>query len=278
MDNFVILLKKNLIEMVRNKRIIIFSVVFMILALISAFSAKYLPALFEWLFEMLGETEADSGVIGILLGGDTVAGSYIQFISQIADIGLLLIIIFFVGTIIKEKKTGTYDVLKMNGVKDHEIVLAHFAAQVLLVTVSYVIGVAFFTLLNILLFRQIMGFRGFIVLIYIYLTMLFVMSASLLLSCYFKKNFGAYLFAIVGYFALSFADMIPHLNKFNPVHLLSLSMNLVYYEEYVLMDHLITSIFTVILIAALVIVSLFIVKNKINNRKELASDNQPEGI
>lgn len=275
MVNFVILLKKNLIEMVRNKRIIIFSIAFVAISLISAVMAKFLPELFKWLFDTLGE---DGTNIGMMIGDASVADSYVQFVSNVTEIMVLLIIIFFAGTIIKEKKTGTYDNLKMNGVKDHEIVLAHFVAQVILVTVSYIVGVAFFVLLNILLFRQIMGIRGVVALLYIYLTMLFVIAASLFVGCLFKKNFWAYFLAIIGYFALSFVDIIPHINKFNPFHLLTISMNLMYSESYSLSEHLITSIVTVLLTAGLVIVSLFIVKNKINNRKEITSENNSEGI
>ena len=275
MVNFVILLKKNLIEMVRNKRIIIFSIAFVAISLISAVMAKFLPELFKWLFDTLGE---DGTNIGMMIGDASVADSYVQFVSNVAEIMVLLIIIFFTGTIIKEKKTGTYDNLKMNSVKDHEIVLAHFVAQVILVTVSYIVGVAFFVLLNILLFRQIMGIRGVVALLYIYLTMLFVIAASLFVGCLFKKNFWAYFLAIIGYFVLSFVDIIPHINKFNPFHLLTISMNLMYSESYSLSEHLITSIVTVLLTAGLVIVSLFIVKNKINNRKEITSENNSEGI
>lgn len=275
MANFVILLKKNLIEMVRNKRIIIFSIAFVAISLISAVMAKFLPELFKWLFDTLGE---DGTNIGMMIGDASVADSYVQFVSNVTEIMILLIIIFFTGTIIKEKKTGTYDNLKMNSVKDHEIVLAHFVAQVILVTVSYIVGVAFFVLLNILLFRQIMGIRGVVALLYIYLTMLFVIAASLFVGCLFKKNFWAYFLAIIGYFALSFVDIIPHINKFNPFHLLTISMNLMYSESYSLSEHLITSIVTVLLTAGLVIVSLFIVKNKINNRKEITSENNSEGI
>lgn len=275
MVNFVILLKKNLIEMVRNKRIIIFSIAFVAISLISAVMAKFLPELFKWLFDTLGE---DGTNIGMMIGDASVADSYVQFVSNVTEIMVLLIIIFFTGTIIKEKKTGTYDNLKMNSVKDHEIVLAHFVAQVILVTVSYIVGVAFFVLLNILLFRQIMGIRGVVALLYIYLTMLFVIAASLFVGCLFKKNFWAYFLAIIGYFVLSFVDIIPHINKFNPFHLLTISMNLMYSESYSLSEHLITSIVTVLLTAGLVIVSLFIVKNKINNRKEITSENNSEGI
>ena len=110
MNNFKILLKKNLLEMVRNKRLIVFSIVFLSISLFSALTAKVLPGLIDWLFESLGE---DGTYISVLLGGNTIAGSYIQYISMITDVALLLILIFFVGTLIKEKKTVNYRSIKL---------------------------------------------------------------------------------------------------------------------------------------------------------------------
>ena len=195
MANFVILLKKNLIEMVRNKRIIIFSVVFVIVSIISALTAKFLPELLKFLVGGLEE----SGISGILINDGTVADSYVQYISNMGEISVLLVGIMFAGTITKEKTTGTYESLKMNGVKDHEIVLSHFVSQIILVTVSYILSVSDLAVLNIVLFKQIMGVRGFVVLLYIYLLLLFMISLSLFSSCLCKKSGKSYLIVILAY-------------------------------------------------------------------------------
>ena len=145
MRNFIILLKKNLLEMVRNKRIIIFSLVFVAISVISALTAKFLPELYKML---LGTLEA--GDVNVVQEG-TVADSYVQFIANMGEVTVLLVGIMFANAITKEKTTGTYQTLKMNGVKDHEIVLSHFVAQVLLVTLSYILSVAALVVLNILM-------------------------------------------------------------------------------------------------------------------------------
>lgn len=272
MANFMILLKKNLIEMVRNKRIIIFSVVFIFISIISALTAKFLPELISFLLQGI-----EMGEI-IPLEKGTVADSYVQYIANMGEVSLLLVAIMFAGAIVKEKKTGTYQILKMNGVKDNEIVLSHFVSQIILVSISYILSVAAFVLLNILLFKQIMGVRGFVVLLYIYLTLLTTISFSLFVSCLFKKGSKAYVFVILGYFIIGFLDVIPRINKINPFHLLSLSNQLMYYQDYSLKENLITSISSLVIIVLLVIVSLFVVKNKINNRKELNNEDNTAGV
>ena len=274
MANFIVLLRKNLLEMVRNKRIIIFTFVFVAISVISAFSAKMLPKLFELLVDEL----EGAGAGAMYVEKATVADSYIQYISNMGEIAVLLVSIMFAGTIVKEKKSGTYDTLKMNKVKDSEIVLSHFISQIILATISYVLSIAMFVLLNIILFRQIMGIRGFVILFYIYLLLLVTISFSLFSSCLCKKSGKAYLLVILTYFGVSLLEIIPKINRFNPFHLLTISSELCYYESYSLKENLITSISSLLIGAFLVIISLFIVKNKINNRKELANENISRGI
>ena len=274
MSNFKILLKKNLLEMIRNKKIVIFCVVFVVLSVLSAVVAKILPDLFEFLLQGMDSNE----LVGLYISDATVADSYIQYISNIGETAILLIILMFAGTITKEKKDGTYEFLKTNNVKDKEIVLAHFVSQVILITVSYALSVTVFAMLNILLFRQIMGVRGIVVLTYIYLLLLVSLSFTLFASCVSKTTGKSYLIVIIGYLGTSLLDIVPRINVINPFHLLSISNKLVYYESYSLKENLLTVIFSLIIGVILVIISVFMVKNKINNRKVINNGNNTEGI
>ena len=275
MANFMILLKKNLLEMVRNKRVIIFSIVFVVVSVISALSAKFLPELIKLLLEGIEE----SGLGELYIEKATVADSYVQLISNVGEVSVLLIILMFAGTIAKEKSSGTYASLKMNKVKDHEIVLSHFVAQVILVTISYVLSVAVFVLLNILLFRQIMGIRGFVVLIYLYLLLLTMSGFALFSGSLCNKSGKAYLIVILGYFGLGILEVIPKINQINPFHLLTVSTELMYYESYSLKENLITSLSSLFILVVFVIGSVFVVKNRINNRKAIVNEeNKSEGI
>ena len=99
MTNFIVLLKENFIEIVRSKKIFVFSFVFTFLSVISAFTAKYLPLLFEALL-------SDVELGGMYLFEATVANSYVQFISNFGQISVLLICVMFCGSIVKFSSEG----------------------------------------------------------------------------------------------------------------------------------------------------------------------------
>lgn len=259
MRNFVTLLKKNLLEMIRNKKIIVFGIVFVAFAIISVVSARFLPLLVEWILSEAG------GEAAFILD-PTVADSYVQFIGSMDDIAMLLVPLMFVATIVKEKVTGTYAVLKMNKVKDKEIVLAHLTAQVIIISLCYLLSVAVFVILNILVFKQIMGIRGFIVLLYLYLLLIFNMCLSLFVSCLSKKKGKSYLLFILIYFAMSIVSIIPKVNLFLPSNLLTLGNELVMYETYTLSEHLISVISSILISGLLVVGAILLVKNRINNK------------
>lgn len=273
MSSFMILLKKNLLEMIRNKRVLIFGIVFIMIAIISALSAKYLPDIINSLLEGM---EEQIGITFILKA--SVAESYVQFISNIGQIAVLLVGILFASSISKEKSKGTYNDLITRGVKDKHIVLAHFVSQIIVITVSFLLSVAVFVTLNILLFNQIMGLRGVVALLHLYMLLLATMSFTLFVSCLCKKNSRAYVLVILGYFGLSFLEVIPRLNKFNPFHLLTLGTELMYYANYYISEHLLTFVVTFIISGGLVALALWFSKNRVNNCNKVIQNDHTERV
>lgn len=273
MVNFVVLLKKNLLEMVRNKRIIIFSILFVAISVISALTARFLPELINAILETAGEQVGANFLLKA-----TVAESYIQFIVNISQSAVLVVAILFATSISKEKNKGTYNNLVSLGVKDKDIVLAHFVSQIIVISISYLLGVAVFVVLNILLFNQIMGIRGVVSLLYLYLLLIATMSVTLFISCVCNKNSKAYLFVIIWYFVVTFIEVIPKFNLINPMHLMTLGSELMYYPDYTIKYHLITSIITVLISVSLVVLAVYFSKNKVNNHKKVSYYDKPEGI
>ena len=255
--------------MIRNKKVIVFGIVFVALSVISVLSAKFLPIILEALLEGM-ENEVGQQ---ILIMDSSVADSYVQYISNFSQIGIFLVGILFATAITKEKDKGTYDSLKMNRVKDSEIVFSYLVSQIIVISLCYFISVSVFVLLNILCFRQIMGLRGLVAILYIYLLLLITVCFVMFVSCFCKKNRMAYLIVILSYFGVSILEVLPRINKFNPYHLITIGYNLMYYPEYSLKEHLVTSLFTLMLCVLFVFVSLLIVKNKINNKKVETNDN-----
>ena len=147
MGNFIELLKKDLLEIKRSKKWIISIVAFVLLAIISAVSAKILP-------ELMNMALKDTGFEFLLPSVPSIADSYLQFIANIGEMGLILIIVMSVTYLIKEKLMGTYYTLKNNNVDDSQIVLSHFISKLIMFTISYLASIIVFVSLNLILFNE----------------------------------------------------------------------------------------------------------------------------
>ena len=80
------------------------------------------------------------------------------------------------------------------------------------------------------------------------------------------------MFVILSYFGFMLLDLIPRINKINPFHLLTIGTELMYTEAYVLTDHLLTALSSFGIVIILVILSLFLVKNRVNNKREIVNE------
>ena len=141
MSSFLILLKKDLLEFTRNYKWWIFIGVFSFVSVLSALTAMILPELMELVF-------AGTGMDLGFLFESSVGDSYLQFVANMGEMGLLVAIVLFAPVLVKEKQEGTFLTLQNNGVSETKIVLSHFVSQLILLTVSYVVSVAIFLPLN----------------------------------------------------------------------------------------------------------------------------------
>ena len=255
MNNFKILLKNNLLEFRRTKKWIIFISVFAILSILSSVLAKLLSTAFTPIFEMMGiQYEA------------SIADAYTQFVANIAETGYLLVSIIFSLSLVKEKTSSTYYTLKSNGVKESEMVLAHFVSKLILLTVSYLIGVIVFVISNLILFNSYTGYRGALCLLLVYLFIVFSLCFSLFVSSVIKKKSLGIVISIVSYFIFSILYVIPKVGPFTPFYGMTL-VNDIMYDNYLVNDVVINIAMLVALSIACIVSGIFLFKNKINNGK-----------
>ena len=260
MGNFIELLKKDLLEIKRSKKWIISIVAFVLLAIISAVSAKILP-------ELMNMALKDTGFEFLLPSVPSIADSYLQFIANIGEMGLILIIVMSVTYLIKEKLMGTYYTLKNNNVDDSQIVLSHFISKLIMFTISYLASIIVFVSLNLILFNEYAGIRGVVSLFYIYLTIIFSLSLSLFVSSICRKKSSGYALGIVLYFILTILSGIPYIDKYNPLYCLNLANDIMMKSDYVISEYIYTLSITLIMSIVLVVSSIVFFKNKINNKK-----------
>lgn len=92
------LLRKELLEQWRTRRLLIVGIVFLVLGIISPLTAKYLPDLIAAL---------GTGEITIEIPPPTIDDSMLQIVRQVSQFGLLIAFLLAMGTVAGEKERGT---------------------------------------------------------------------------------------------------------------------------------------------------------------------------
>ena len=260
MSSFLILLKKDLLEFKRNHKWLILIGVFSFISILSAITAMILPELFELVFVSAGMD------FGVTLEAN-VGDSYLQFIANMGEMGLLVAMVLFAPILVKEKQEGTLLTLQNNGVSEAKVVLSHFISNLILLTVSYLISIGVLVSLNLLIFQEYAGIRGIVALLYVYLAFVFSLAISLFASSICKKKSTAYGLSIILYFLLFILSAIPYIDVYIPLYSLNLASNIITDANYIKSDYLNTLYINLAFIVLFVISSITIYQNRINNRK-----------
>lgn len=262
MNNFKILFKKDILEIIRTKKWLVYLISFFAIVVLSVVTARLLPELFNLLLQ-------DSQGENIFSYEASIADSYTQFIANMGEISWLLIVIMFANTLTKEKNKGTYSLLKSNGVSEKEIVLSHFFSKLLLITVSYLLSVILFMICNLFVFHEYAGLRGVISLSYLYLSLVFALCLSIFVSSIVKKNSRGIVLVIIVYFVLTLLSIFPYIDIYNPMYSLTLANNVIVNSNNETSDFIINLIVTLTLSISLLLASIYLFRNKIDNKKEI---------
>ena len=262
MNDFKILFKKDMLEIFRTKKWLIYLITFLAIVVISVVTARLLPELLNLL---LVGTEAE----GMYEYQYSVGDSYVQFVSNMGQIGWLLIAVMFSTSLVREKTHGTYQMLKSNGVSEFKIVLSHFLTKLVLITLAYLASLILFIPMNLIIFKEYAGLRGFVSLSYLYLSLVFALSLALFVSSLVNKNKAGYAIVIIIYFVLTILSVFPYIDIYNPLYGLTLANNIIIKTDYEISDYLINLFITIALNVGLIIASIYLFKNKVDNRKAI---------
>ncbi|MCL2204560.1 MAG: ABC transporter permease [Defluviitaleaceae bacterium] len=121
MNHFLVLLEKEAREILRTKKLLVLVCVFLFFAFISPLLARFMGEFFEFL---LPAAEAEQFMA--LFPAPTWIDSYVQFYSNATQMGTIVIILLFMGLILREKRSGTADLVFCKGVSPASFVLAKF--------------------------------------------------------------------------------------------------------------------------------------------------------
>lgn len=239
---FKTLLSKEIFESVRTWRLVVLVAMLIICGLISPVLAKYTPQLLSSIPDMPPE-------LAQLIPEPTTADAIGQYIKNIAQFGVLLVILLHMGVVAGEKERGTAAMLISKPVKRHAFLLAKWVTGMGIILAGTILaGLGGWVYTTILFESLPIGqFALLNLLIVIFLGV--YLSVTLLASTLARTQSTAAIGAFAGLVFLLIWGAIPRLNDYAPGKLLDWGASLVIGEAEPAWGALVVA-------AALIIISL----------------------
>ncbi len=125
MKSWIAFFKKEVLESIRSKKIMIFLVLSLLFGIMNPAIAKLTP----WVMEQMAETLADSGIVVTEVPIDALT-SWAQFFKNI-PLALIVFVLIYSGIFSKEYESGTLVLMITKGLARSKVVLAKFVLLLL---------------------------------------------------------------------------------------------------------------------------------------------------
>lgn len=218
MSQMVPLFKKELIESWRNFKFAAIVIVFSIIGILSPFTALILP-------DILGMVMDDSGVT-VDIPESTSLDSYMQFFSNMNQMGLVIFVIVFGSILTHEFTRNTLVNLVTKGLKRTYVIVVKASFLMLVWTVGYVISALVAYAYTIYYWDEPVD-HLLLAFSMTWLYGLFIISLILLASTLFTNSFIAVLFSVVAVvIVMLMAGIHPDIAKYLPQYLIGNNVGL----------------------------------------------------
>jgi ABC-2 type transport system permease protein len=252
MKSFLAFTKKELLEQVRTFKLLIIVSVFFLFGMLSPLTAKLLP-------ELLSGMTIEGMVITI--PEPTAMDAYTQFFKNMTQVGVLILLLVFGGTLSGEITKGTLINILAKGLHRNTVILSKYTAAVLLWTLGYVISALTSYGYTVYLFKHAMEPNLIFSFFCLWLFGCFIIALIFLSSTLTGGNFGGLVLSAAALIILLTINVIPKVEKYNPITLASKNVALLtgaIEAEKLLVTVVLTCIFTI----GGIILSLAIFKRK----------------
>jgi len=219
MNNYFAFLKKEFVENLRTKRLLVLSCVFLFFAITTPFLTRFMG---EFLGLLLpGDDAATDALIGAM-SNTTWIDSYIQYYSQVAQIGIFAILFMFMSIVSRELSTGTASLLFSKGLGFWSFLMAKFSMATILTTLVSIVSAFVAFAYTVLLFDE-GGSIGDVFLGAIAFSIGVQMILAIILFCssHTKSSGVAGGMSVGIYFLMILTNIIPNIGRFSPMQLFS---------------------------------------------------------
>ena len=217
MKGFYAFTKKELLEQLRTYKLLIVLSVFFLFGVMSPVLAKILP-------DILSGMKVEGIVITIL--EPTVMDAYAQFFNNFTQMGILVLVLVFGGTLSNELTKGTLVNILAKGLPRATIILSKYTAAIILWTAGFWLAVLTTYGYTIYLFKEASVRNLAFSMFCLWFFGLFVLALIFLSSTIAPGNFGGLVLTAIILATMLIIDIIPNMHRFNPIALASDNMAL----------------------------------------------------
>jgi len=151
MLNYTTFLRKEFTENMRTKRLLVLGCVFLMFGITGALLARYMGEFLAFVLpagDEMGQAMIDA------MGNPHWADSYMQFYSQLSQIGVFSILFMYMGTVQREINSGTASLMFSKGLGFASFILAKFTMGAIIVTLVTVVSAIVTYVYTFLLFDE----------------------------------------------------------------------------------------------------------------------------
>lgn len=213
------LIRKDLFEQWRNKKILIMLIIFLFVAIASPIIAKLTPEILKSI-SIPGLT--------INLPPPTYADSIDQFIKNISQMSLLVLVFVVAGAVSDEKNRKTLEILLTKPVSRTLFILSKFKAYFISIITTYVVAITIFYLYTVSTFSTFNLLNFLVMTDSVLLYILMIVSITILASTLFNSSLVAGGIGFASHIIFgTFFDFIEPLKKYSPNTIFSMYQQIV---------------------------------------------------
>jgi len=211
-----VFMAKEFVENLRTKRIFALVCVFVFIALLSVITARFMGEIFGAMLSAEGTVP-----FTIVMPDPVWTDSYAQLYSNLAEMGAIIFIVLFMGAILREKTSGTIDLMMAKGLSPTVFVMAKFGIAALLTLAALFVTVLITYVYTLVLFDY-GGQLGNIVYsaVPFAVFILMILSMTLMWSAIAKSTAISAVLGFVSFTIVRLLDLLPTVGRFMPGRLL----------------------------------------------------------
>lgn len=212
MRGYYAFVKKELLEQLRTFKWLIVLSVFFLFGMMSPVMAKLLP-------DIMSGMEIEGMVI--VMPEPTQMDAYGQFFKNFTQMGILIVLLVFGGTLSSELVKGTLVNILAKGLPRTTVILSKYTAAVLLWTIGYLLaGLTAYGYTE-YLFQDSKVDNLLFAMFCLWLFGVFILALIMLSSTMAPGNFGGLVLSAVAIVAMLMMDIVPKTHPYNPITLAS---------------------------------------------------------